>query len=100
MPQRPNMPDCYAFVKNGCCRFLQNCRYHHPYDRLGMPVPDSAAGGGGGGGGGGPQRGSSSSHHSHENGGNGGGGGGALDAIIGVQDRAPCDVFLNVSFCF
>lgn len=26
MPQRPNMPDCHGFVKNGCCRFLQNCR--------------------------------------------------------------------------
>ncbi|CAM9443609.1 unnamed protein product [Ectocarpus sp. 12 AP-2014] len=87
MPQRPNMPECHGFVKNGCCRFLHNCRYHHPYDRLGMPTQDSAGGGGGGG----TQRGPSS----HEN----GSGGSGVDAIIGVQDRAPCDMFLNSGHC-
>ncbi|CAN0352157.1 unnamed protein product, partial [Hapterophycus canaliculatus] len=94
MPQRPNMPDCHAFVKNGCCRFLQNCRYHHPYERLGGPILDDRA-----------QRAMSTSSSQQEGnnssvamgaGGSGSGGGGGSNDIVNPHERAPCDVFLNV----
>ncbi|CAM9882976.1 unnamed protein product, partial [Scytosiphon promiscuus] len=85
MPQRPNMPDCHGFVKNGCCRFLQNCRYHHPYERLGGPIIDERNNG---------QRAMSASSSSQQDGNNTGMAGG--NDIINPHDRAPCDVFLNV----
>lgn len=38
MPQRSNMPDCHSFIKSGSCRFALQCKYNHPYNRVGMAV--------------------------------------------------------------
>ncbi|XP_019432315.1 PREDICTED: zinc finger CCCH domain-containing protein 37-like isoform X2 [Lupinus angustifolius] len=32
-PQRPGQIECDYYMKNGVCKFLERCKFHHPIDR-------------------------------------------------------------------
>ena len=64
------------FSVNPVCPKPKPSRYHHPYNRLGMPIQEMP---------GGPR-----GPRQNDNGPPG-------TDVVNPQDRAPCDVFLNVS---
>ncbi|XP_072957129.1 zinc finger CCCH domain-containing protein 65-like isoform X3 [Typha angustifolia] len=33
-PERPGLPECQYFMKNGSCKFKSGCKYHHPKPQL------------------------------------------------------------------
>ncbi|ONI08135.1 hypothetical protein PRUPE_5G158600 [Prunus persica] len=36
LPERPGQPACIYFSRTGDCKFISNCKYHHPKNQTAL----------------------------------------------------------------